>query len=94
MLKLPSLCNGDSEQQKNNRFRLTKKNNFARASRFFVHFLAVVARLRHETSYFHTPVLWSRWAQNKNFLFLHLDTVLSDLTQKISPIFDKLNDIK
>ena len=27
------------------------KNNFARASRaFFVHFLAVVARLRHETS--------------------------------------------
>ena len=27
-----------------------QKNNFARASRFFVHFLAVVARLRHETS--------------------------------------------
>ena len=27
-----------------------QKNNFARASRFFVHFLAVVAQLRHETS--------------------------------------------
>ena len=27
-----------------------QKNNFARASRFFVHFLTVVARLRHETS--------------------------------------------
>ena len=27
-----------------------QKNNFARASRFFVHFLAVVALLRHETS--------------------------------------------
>ena len=26
------------------------KNNFARASRFFIHFLAVVAQLRHETS--------------------------------------------
>ena len=27
-----------------------QKNNFARASPFFVHFLAVVAQLRHETS--------------------------------------------
>ena len=27
-----------------------QKNNFARALRFFVHFLAVVALLRHETS--------------------------------------------
>ena len=27
-----------------------QNNNFARASRFFAHFLAVVARLRHETS--------------------------------------------
>ena len=29
--------------------RLAKKNNFARASPFFVHFSAVVERLRHET---------------------------------------------
>ena len=29
-----------------------ENNNFARASRFFVHFLAIVARLRHETSNF------------------------------------------
>ena len=28
--------------------RLVKKNNFARASHFFVHFLAVVARLQRE----------------------------------------------
>ena len=27
-----------------------QNNNFARASRFFVHFLAVIARLQHETS--------------------------------------------
>ena len=27
-----------------------KNNNFARASRYFMHFFAVVAPLRHETS--------------------------------------------
>ena len=32
------------ERQKNNRFIISKTKNFARASRFFVHFLAVVAR--------------------------------------------------
>ena len=38
------------EQEKYSNFSLAKKNNFARASRFFVHFLAVVAGLRYETS--------------------------------------------
>ena len=59
-----------------------QKNNFARASRFLVQF--------------HSPALSSRWAQHKNFLFfsLNLDTVHSDSTQKISPTFDKLNEIK
>ena len=28
------------------------------------------------------------------FIFLNLDTVLSDSTQNISPIFDKLNEIE
>ena len=37
------------ERQKSNKFRWQGKN-FARASRFFVHFLAHVARLRRETS--------------------------------------------
>ena len=34
--------------------------------------------------------------QNKKFVFIlvNFDTVLSDLTQKISPTFDKLNEIK
>ena len=36
--------------KKKSRVRLAKKNIFARVSRFFVHFLAVVARPRHETS--------------------------------------------
>ena len=34
---------------KNNMFIITN-NNFVRASRYFVHFFAVVAPLRHETS--------------------------------------------
>ena len=37
------------KQQKNYIFILTN-NNFARTSRYFVHFFAVVAPLRHETS--------------------------------------------
>ena len=44
---------GDAKENgKNNMFILTN-NNFARASRYFVHFFAVVAPLRHETSEFH-----------------------------------------
>ena len=42
---------GEVERQKSNSFRLAKQN-FARASRFFVHFFAVVAQLRRETSQF------------------------------------------
>ena len=59
-----------------------QNNNCARASRFFVPFLAVITPLRRETSRFHAPALRSRRAQRKNclFLFLNLDTVLSDLT--------------
>ena len=30
-----------------------QNNNFARASRYFVHFIAVTARLRCETAQFH-----------------------------------------
>ena len=37
------------ERQKINRFRQAN-NNFARASRFFVHFSAVVARLQREAA--------------------------------------------
>ena len=36
------------QPQKTNRFN--KQNNFTRASRFFVHFFAVVARLPRETA--------------------------------------------
>ena len=43
--KIGSLCNSKKVTGLD-----WQKNNFARASCFFVHFLAVVARLRHETS--------------------------------------------
>ena len=36
-------------RQKSNRF-ITQNNNFARASRFFVHFFTVLARLRRENA--------------------------------------------
>ena len=41
---------GNENGKKSNRFRLAKKNNFARASRFFVHFFALTARLRRENA--------------------------------------------
>ena len=54
--------------------------NFARASRFFEHFFAVVARLQRESAYF---AEW-RATQDKNFHFLLLNfgTVLSNLSPK------------
>ena len=35
----------ENGKKKNNSFIFSKPNNFARASRFFIHFLTVVARL-------------------------------------------------
>ena len=53
-----------------------QNNNLARASHFFVHFLAVVAGLQRENAKFH--VLSRTGKQNNNFLFLFMnfDTVL------------------
>ena len=53
-----------------------QNNNFARATRFFVHFSVIVARLQRETAYF--PVLSRTGTKDKNFLFLFLtfDAVL------------------
>ena len=44
---------GGEEKDKKAIALVWQNNNFARASRFFVHFFAVVARLRRETSQFH-----------------------------------------
>ena len=52
MLIIGSLSNddGDVKENANNAIGLDwQSNNFARASRFFVHFFAVVARLQRES---------------------------------------------
>ena len=46
----------ERERQKSNRFRL-EKQQLCTCITFFLHFLAVDARLLHETSYFHAPAL-------------------------------------
>ena len=68
---------------------IVTNNNFARASHYFVRFFAVVAPLRHETSWFHKIALWSRWTQHKNcrFHFLNLDYDRYDPKENFTKIF-------
>ena len=48
---LGSLCNADGNENGKKAIGLDKQNNnFARVSRFFVHFSAVVARLQRESA--------------------------------------------
>ena len=63
------------ERQKGNRLD-QQNNNSARASRFFVHFLGLVARLQR----FH--VLSRTGTEDNNFLLLNFDTDLQDSTPK------------
>ena len=62
------------ERQQNNGFN-KQNNNFAPASRFFVHFFRIFIRLRLENAYFR--VLWITSTSNDkiSFLFLNLDMV-------------------
>ena len=64
-----------------------KNNNCTRASRFFAMWNLPISR---------PTFIRSRPAQRKNclFLFLTLDTVLSDLTAENFATFDKLNEIE
>ena len=47
-----------------------QNNNFARESRFFVHFFAVPAQVKRENTYFH---VLSRTGTQNNILFLLLN---------------------
>ena len=49
--------------------RKRQKNKFVHGSRFYVHFLAVFARLRHETSQIHMPALWSTVGEQNTKIF-------------------------
>ena len=53
-----------------------QNNNSARASRFFVHFFAVVARLRRETPTFTFYGGREHMYDNDFLFFVNLDTVL------------------
>ena len=76
---LGSLRNDEDDRNENGTKAIgldKQNNNFARASRFFVHLSAVVARLQLETAYFH---VFSRTGTKDNnflFLFLNFDTVI------------------
>ena len=65
---------GDGNEYGKKAIDLDKQNNnFARASRFFVRFSAVVARLQRETASF---LVLSRTGTNGQQLFLNFDAVL------------------
>ena len=63
------------ERQKGDSF-YWQNNNFARTSRFFVHFFAVVARPQRESAQFHVFSRTGTKDNNFPFLFLNFDTVL------------------
>ena len=67
---LKFLDNGNDDSDGNEKGKKADKQNenFARASRFFVHFSAVVARLQRETASSH--VLSRTGTKDNNFLFL------------------------
>ena len=68
-----NLSNEDGDGNENGKKAIEfyhQNNNFARASRFFVHFFAVVARLRRETCQFH--ISWKTRTRKNDFLFLFL----------------------
>ena len=66
---------GDGKDMGKKIMFLLTNNNFARASRYFVQFFAVVAPLRHETSSFREPALLStvNTTQKLSLSFLNLD---------------------
>ena len=47
---LGSFSNDDGDGNEDVKKAITQNNNFARASRFFVHFFTVLARLRRENA--------------------------------------------
>ena len=73
-----------------------QNNNFARASRFFVHFSTVIARLQSETAKFHVLSRTGKIDNNLLFRFLNFDTysALEFNSKKGLPKFDEVNGMK
>ena len=78
-----------SQQQKSNRFSFVTEQLCT--SRFFVYFLALVARLRHENFLISLARSVEQGGHSTKIFFFFF---LSDSTQKFSPTFDKLNEVK
>ena len=93
-LLLASLSNDDGDGNENGNKAISlnwQNNNFARASRLFVHFSAVTARLPNLTFY------GGREHKTETkifFLFVNLETVLKNSTLEKSSTFDKLKELK
>ena len=69
--RIGSLRNDDDNENGKKAISLDKQNNnFARATRFFVHFFVIVVSLQSETAYF--PFLSRTGTKDNNFLFLFL----------------------
>ena len=93
-----SLSNGDGNDdgydKKAKGFQISKTKIY---HAFFVHFLAVVARLRHEKSNFTRP-LYGVDEHNTKFSFyfskLRYVPFVRIQPPKISPAFDKLNKVE
>ena len=76
---LGSLGNDEDDRNENGTKSIgldKENNNFARATRFFVHFFVVVARLQRETAFFHVFSRTGTKDNNLLFLFLNFDAVL------------------
>ena len=73
-----------------------QNNNFARASGFFVHFFAVVARLRHESTVPNFTFWGGREHKTTIFFFFSWTSMQSFRIhlQKRSPTFVELNEVK
>ena len=71
---------GNENGKKPSWFRLAN-NNFARASRFFVHSFAFTARLRCESATF--LVLWRTWTKTNDFIFLEPWSSLLEFNSRI-----------
>ena len=72
---------GDGKENVKKQFKFNNQtNNFARASRFFVHFFAVTARLRRENASFHASQRKYTCDDEISSFFLNLDMVLGNST--------------
>ena len=90
----PLTDNRELKQRRRQKTMVLENNNFARASRFFVHFFTAIARLQRENCYFY--VSWRTGTQDNDFLYIFLtfDKCFRIQLQKNLPTFDELNKME